>query len=151
MKPSGSRSMRRASRRASSSSRLEGGSSMTPQQGELVRRTWSGVLPIRDTFAALFYRKLFDLDPALRPLFKGDLRERGRNLVAMMSNAVRHLHQPEKVLQGLRELGRRHVQYGVREQHYVALGTALILTLDVSLGEAFTAEARGAWEKAYEL
>jgi hemoglobin-like flavoprotein len=124
---------------------------MTPEQVALVKETWRGVVPIRDTFADLFYRKLFDLDPALRPLFKGDLREQGRNLVAMLSIAVRHLHQSEKVLQGLRELGRRHVQYGVREQHYVTLGTALILTLDVSLGEAFTPEARGAWEKAYEL
>jgi hemoglobin-like flavoprotein len=69
----------------------------------------------------------------------------------MMSIAVRHLHQSEKVLRGLGELGRRHVQYGVREQDYITLPTALILTLEVSLGEVFTPEARGAWEKAYEL
>src|SRR4051812_43573908 len=124
---------------------------MTPRQVELVKETWRSVVPIRDIFAELFYRKLFDLDPALRGLFKGDLREQGRSLVAMMSIAVRHLHQPEKVLRGLSELGGRHVQYGVREQHYVTLGTALILTLDLSLGEAFTPETRSAWEKAYEL
>jgi hemoglobin-like flavoprotein len=124
---------------------------VTPQQVELVKETWRGVVPIRDTFAQLFYRKLFELDPALRALFKGDLHDQGRNLVAMMSIAVRHLHQSEKVLRGLGELGRRHVQYGVREQDYITLRTALILTLEVSLGEVFTPEARGAWEKAYEL
>ena len=124
---------------------------MTPRQVELVKETWRAVLPIRDTFADLLYRKLFDLDPALRPLFRGELREQGRNLVAMMSIAVRQLHQPEKVAQGLRELGQRHAGYGVQAQHYAALGTALILTLDVSLGEAFTGEARRAWEEAYEL
>lgn len=122
---------------------------MTPRQVELVRETWRGILPIRDTFAELFYRKLFDLDPALRALFGSDLREQGRSLVAMVSIAVRHLHQPEKVEQALRELGRRHVHYGAREQHYLTVGTAWILTLDLSLGEAFTAEMRQAWEAAY--
>ena len=124
---------------------------MTPREVELVRETWRGVVPIRDTFAELFYRKLFDLDPALRSLFKGDLREQGRSLVAMVSIALRHLHQPERVEQALRELGRRHVQYGVRDRHYATVGTALILTLDLSLGEAFTQEARAAWEEAYGL
>jgi hemoglobin-like flavoprotein len=124
---------------------------MTPRQVELVKETWRGVVPIRDTFADLLYRKLFDLDPALRPLFKGDLREQGRNLTAMMSNAVLHLQQPDKVMRGLHELGRRHAQYGVQEQHYATLGTALILSLGLSLGEAFTHEARRAWEEAYEL
>jgi hemoglobin-like flavoprotein len=124
---------------------------MTPQQVELVKQTWRGVVPIRDTFAQLFYRKLFELDPTLRALFKGDLHDQGRNLVAMLSIAVHHLHQTEKVLLGLGELGRRHVQYGVRDQDYLTLGTALILTLEVSLGEAFTHEARGAWENAYAL
>ncbi len=124
---------------------------MTPRQVELVKETWRGVLPIRDTFAELFYRKLFELDPALHALFKGDLREQGRNVVAMLSIVVRQLHQPEKVAQALHELGRRHHHYGVQEQHYVTVGTALILTLDLSLGEAFTDEVRRAWEEAYGL
>jgi hemoglobin-like flavoprotein len=123
---------------------------MTPRQVELVTETWRGVVPIRDTFADLLYRKLFDLDPALRPLFKGDLRDQGRNLVAMISIVVRNLRQPDRVVRALRELGRRHAHYGVRDQHYATLGTALILSLDLSLGEAFTDEARRAWEEGYE-
>ena len=124
---------------------------MTPRQVQLVEEGWRSVVPIRDTFAELLYRKLFDLDPGLRALFKGDLRDQGRNFVAMVSIAVRHLRQPEKVAQALRDLGRRHVHYGAQARHYETFGTALILSLDVSLGEAFTSEARRAWEQAYAL
>ena len=106
-------------------------------------------MPIRDTFAELFYRKLFELDPALRSLFKGDLRDQGRNFMAMMSIVVRHLRQPEKVQQALRDLGRRHAHYGAHAPHFEAFGIALVLSLDLSLGDAFTDEARRAWEQAY--
>lgn len=118
---------------------------------ELVRQTWKGVVPIRDTFADLLFRKLFELDPSLRPLFRGDLRDQGRNFVAMMSIAVRNLEHPDRVSAALRELGRRHAHYGARAHHYATFRTALILSLDLSLGEAFTEEARPAWEETYEL
>ena len=124
---------------------------MTPEEIRLVTATWKGILPIRDTFAELFYRKLFELDPALRVLFKGDMKEQGRNLVAMVSIALRHLANPDAVGQALRELGKRHQRYGVRDEHYATVATALMLALGVSLGEAFTPQAKSAWERAYAL
>jgi hemoglobin-like flavoprotein len=124
---------------------------MRPEEVELVKGTWKSILPIRDTFGELFYRKLFELDPSLRALFKGDMKEQGRNLVAMISIAVRHLGTPETVLQALRELGRRHASYGVRDAHYDTVATALMLALGLSLGEAFTPAARQSWESAYDL
>jgi hemoglobin-like flavoprotein len=124
---------------------------MSPEEVRLVRESWRGILPIRDTFAALFYAKLFELDPALRPLFKDDLKEQGRNFVAMVSIALRNLERPEAVLHALRELGARHARYGVRDAHYDTVATALVLSLDVSLGESLTPQARRAWEGAYEL
>ena len=124
---------------------------MTPEQIQLVSGTWRSVLPIRDTFAGLFYAKLFSLDASLRPLFTGDLKEQGRSLVAMISIIVRNLSQPESVALALRELGRRHERYGVRPGHYETVRTALMLTLGVSLGEAFTPAAREAWEGLYDL
>ena len=122
---------------------------MSPQEIALVTETWRGIVPIRDTFAQLFYAKLFALDPGLRVLFKGGLGEQGRNLVAMISIAVRNLAQPEAVERALRELGRRHQSYGVQPRHYETVETALILSLDLSLGEAFTPEARAAWQAVY--
>ena len=46
---------------------------MTPQQISLVTASWQKVMPISDTAAELFYGKLFEMDPALKPLFKGDM------------------------------------------------------------------------------
>lgn len=123
---------------------------MTPEEIGLVRGTWRGVVAIRDTFAALFYAKLFALDPSLRALFKGDMKEQGRNLAAMISIIVRNLDQPDSVTRALGELGARHERYGVRPAHYGTMRTALILTLGVALHEAFTPQARQAWEVAFD-
>src|SRR5258706_14472210 len=67
------------------------GQAMSPEEVRLVREGWRSIVPIRDTFAELFFGKVFELDPSLRALFRNDLKEQGRNFVAMMSIALRHL------------------------------------------------------------
>ena len=99
----------------------------------------------------MFYGRLFSLDPSLRALFKGDLRDQGRNFTAMMSVAVHWLGNPEKVAVAVRQLGARHAAYGVRESHYGAVGSSLMWMLEESLGEAFTPEAEAAWWAAYQF
>jgi hemoglobin-like flavoprotein len=69
--------------------------------------------------------------------------------MGMLATAVTNLHQVEKIIPAVQNLGRRHVGYGVTEAHYRPVGEALIWTLDKGLGEAFTAEVRGAWLSAY--
>ncbi len=120
-----------------------------PRQVSLVQGTWRSVLTIGDTFTELFYGKLFSLDPSLRPLFKGSMKEQGRNLTAMLSVAVGGLACPEKILLAVRQLGRRHAAYGVRPSHYEAVRAALVWALERCFGDAFTPEARAAWLAAY--
>lgn len=122
---------------------------MTPRQIELVQATWKSMLPIRDTFAEIFYGKLFSLDPRLQKLFTGDMREQGRNLAAMISILVRSLAEPKNVAVALHGLGRRHAAYGVRAQDYDTVSVALFWTLSHALGEAFTDEAEAAWRETY--
>ncbi len=122
---------------------------MTAEQIELVQRTWRSILPVGDTAAELFYGKLFSLDPALKALFKNDMKDQGRNLTAMMSVAVGALSRPERITVAVRELGRRHVAYGVKPRHYEVVATALLWMLEKSLGEAFTPEVRDAWSSTY--
>ncbi len=122
---------------------------MTPQQIELVQRTWRSVLPVGDTAAELFYGKLFSLDPTLRALFKNDMKDQGRNLTAMISVAVGALARPERITLAVRELGRRHAAYGVKPRHYEIVATALLWALEKCLGEAFTPEVRAAWSSTY--
>lgn len=119
---------------------------------ELVRRSWAQVLPIAPQAAELFYGNLFAADPALRGLFRGDMKAQGLRLMGMISAAVGKLDQIDQLVPVLQDLGRRHMGYGVQPQHYDAVGAALLQTLDQGLGEkAFTPDVRAAWTAVYAL
>ena len=122
---------------------------MTPEKIALVRSSWQQVLPIRDTAAALFYGQLFELDPSLRSMFKGDMVEQGRKLMMIINTAVNSLDDLSPILGAVEEMGRRHVGYGVTEAHYDTVGSALIWTLGKGLGEQFTPVVKDAWVETY--
>jgi hemoglobin-like flavoprotein len=122
---------------------------MTPEKIALVRSSWQQVLPIKDTAAALFYGQLFELDPSLRSMFKGDMGEQGRKLMMIINTAVNSLDNLGPILGAVEDMGRRHVSYGVTETHYDTVGSALIWTLAKGLGEQFTPPVRDAWVETY--
>jgi hemoglobin-like flavoprotein len=124
---------------------------MTREQISLVESTWTRVAEIEERAAELFYGRLFELDPSVKPLFRGDLREQGKKLVAVLGHAVASLRRLEALLPTLRDLGRRHAGYGVTEAHYDTVGAALLWTLERGLGPSFTPEVRAAWASAYGL
>jgi hemoglobin-like flavoprotein len=124
---------------------------MTPEQVALVRDGFRQVAPYGDAVAMLFYGRLFALDPTLKRLFKDDMREQRRKLIAALALAVGALDRPETVVPALRALGRRHAAYGVRPEHFATVGEALLGTLEDGLGSAFTEEVRAAWAACYEL
>lgn len=66
-------------------------------------------MPIANTPATLFYGKLFELDPAVRPLFRGDLTEQGRKLMRTIGVIVNSLTRLEETLPTVQDLGRCHV------------------------------------------
>ena len=122
---------------------------LPPTDIALVQKSWKQVTPVSNTAAELFYGKLFSLDPAIKPLFKGDMKEQGRKLITMISTAVNGLGRLETVVPVVQELGRRHRGYGVKPEHYDTVGAALIWTLGHGLGEAFTPEIERAWIATY--
>ncbi|MGB7922120.1 MAG: globin family protein [Pyrinomonadaceae bacterium] len=122
---------------------------MTPEQKRLVQRSFEQVAPIADAAAGLFYGRLFELDPALRPLFKGDLVEQGRKLMQMIGVVVKGLDRFDELLPAAQALGQRHTGYGVRDEHYETVGAALLWTLGEGLGTAFTHDVKEAWTAAY--
>jgi hemoglobin-like flavoprotein len=122
---------------------------ITPTEVALVQKSWKQVTPISNTAAELFYGKLFSLDPTLKPLFKGDMKEQGRRLMTMISTAVNGLGRLEAIVPAVQELGRRHHAYGVKPEHYETVGAALLWTLGHGLGEEFTPEVERAWVSTY--
>ena len=124
---------------------------MTPIQVEHVQKSFELVAPIADQAAALFYSRLFELNPALKPLFGEDMVKQGRMLMQTLALAVGQLHEPARIATALQALGRRHVGYGVKEADYATVGAALLWTLEAGLGAAFTADVEAAWGRAYTL
>jgi hemoglobin-like flavoprotein len=124
---------------------------MTSHQIALVQSTFASVLPIADQTTALFYARLFELDPSLRRLFNGQMADQRRKLTDMLAFAVNQLDRRDVLLPALRELGARHVTYGVQIAHYTTVGAALIWALRQGLGAAFTSEVEAAWTTLYAL
>jgi hemoglobin-like flavoprotein len=122
---------------------------MTPNDVQLVQESFKSVRPIAAQAAELFYGRLFEIAPEVRPLFPDDLTEQKRKLMGMLATVVANLHQVEKILPAAQDLGRRHVGYGVTAAHYKPVGEALIWTLQKGLGDAFTPPVKDAWVAAY--
>lgn len=124
---------------------------MTPEQKNLVRTTWAQVVPIKEKAAELFYGKLFELDPSVKPMFKNDIAEQGKKLMMSINTVVNSLDRLEPMVPVLQDMGRRHKGYGVQDQHYATVGAALLWTLEAGLGPAFTPEVKTAWTEAYTV
>ena len=118
---------------------------------KLVQATFAKVEPIAEVAAELFYNKLFELDPALKPLFKGNMKEQGQKLMATLKVVVATLDEPPKLVPAVQILGQRHRGYGVEPAHYGTVAEALLWTLEQGLEEAFTAEVKQAWTNVYTV
>lgn len=124
---------------------------LTSRQIDLVQDSFAQVVPITDAAAADFYRRLFELAPGTRALFRSDMAEQGRKLFMTLATVVDALDRLDAVVPVARELAIRHVAYGAKEDHYAAVGTALIETLRTGLGRAFDRETEDAWRAAYAV
>ena len=122
---------------------------MTPQQIELVQTSFKKVVPIAGTAADLFYDRLFEIAPDVRPMFPQDMKEQKVKLMAMLGTAVTNLHRLDEILPAVKALGQRHKGYGVTAAHYAPVGAALLWTLEKGLGADFTPEVKAAWTETY--
>ena len=124
---------------------------LTVAQKDLVQNSFTSIATIADDAAILFYQKLFELDPSLRPMFRGDMAEQRKKLMRMITAAVKGLDRLEQLVPVVQDLGRRHSGYGVKDSHYDTVGAALLWTLEAGLGKAFTPEVKEAWTAVYGL
>src|SRR6476469_5427915 len=122
---------------------------MTPEQVTLVEQTFGQVAPIADKAAEIFYDRLFEVAPTVKPLFQGDMAEQRRKLIAMLAVVVRGLSDLPSILPAASALAKRHVDYGAKPEHYPLVGEALLWTLARALGPRWTPEVALAWTAAY--
>ncbi len=115
----------------------------------LVQESWSKVVPIAGVAGNLFYKNLFEADPGLKKLFKGDVEQQAAKLMQMITAAVGKLHDLDTLVPILQQLGQRHTGYGVQTAHYDTVGAALLKTLEQGLGAVFTPDVKAAWAQVY--
>ena len=118
---------------------------MTPRQKQIIRESFPLIREIAIPVSLLFYGRLFDLDPSLRRLFKIDMKEQSKKLVATLDALVESVDDWEKIVPVLRDLGQRHAGYGVKEQHYDKVCSALVWAFGQALQPGFDDEVRAAW------
>lgn len=122
---------------------------LTEEQKKLVRDSFSRAERMSDVVGLNFYQRLFDLDPSVRPLFQHDIQAQSKKLMATLKMVVDGLEHNSELTASIRSLGRRHIQYGVKEQHYDTVGEALLWALEKTLGPHFTPESYKAWKTVY--
>jgi len=124
---------------------------MTAEEINAVKTSFAKVVPIADQAGLMFYEKLFQLDPSLRTMFADDIEPQSKKLMQIVSVAVDGLDKLETIVPALHALGSRHATYGVRDEHYDTVATALLWTLEKGLGPDFTPFVKDAWVKTYVL
>jgi hemoglobin-like flavoprotein len=122
---------------------------MTPDRIAHARATLARLRSSASLAGELFYMELFAIAPHLRAKFPADVSAQARKLVEMLSLLVDLLDRPEALRGELVALGRRHLAYGVHEDHYDAVGVALLHMLRSVLGTDFSVEAEEAWGELY--
>lgn len=124
---------------------------MTVEQVHLVRRSFIPLERQPNVAALVFYRRLFELNPALRPLFRTDIEEQTHKLMDMLALLLSRLDHPADLQFELEQLGARHAGYGVREEHYAVVGRALLDMLEDMLDSDFTPAVGQAWLELYQI
>jgi nitric oxide dioxygenase len=122
---------------------------MTPSQVDLVQQSFAKVAPISERAAQLFYGRLFEIAPEVKPMFPGDMTEQRKKLMATLAVVVGSLKNLETILPAASALAKKHVSYGVMAGHYTPVGAALLWTLEKGLGPDWTPELATAWTTAY--
>lgn len=130
---------------------MSSGNPLSPEEVTMLKSSFALVAKDAEGFTSKFYGHLFETNPHLKPLFKGDMKAQGRNLAGMLAAAVNSADKLADVVPAVVASGKRHVDYGVTKADYDAVGASLIHTLQTSFGPAFTPELKALWVKTYGI
>jgi nitric oxide dioxygenase len=126
---------------------------MTTKNIELVKNSWALVAAMdMETVGALFYNRLFEIAPEVKPMFsKTTIPGQSKKLLAMLSYVIAKLDKLDDIIDEVAKLAQRHEGYGVKAAHYTAVGAALLWTLEQGLGTQWNEELKAAWVDVYTI
>ena len=134
---------------AYSANYLEEKTPLKTEPQDLVRETWAKAAAAHIDMSRLFYGRLFKIAPETKPLFKADMAQQGRKLVATLAFVIDHLSDNKTLVGAAQDLAVRHLNYNVEKHHYALVGEALLWTLEELLGAEYTPEVAKAWSDVY--
>lgn len=123
---------------------------MNPEQIKLIKLSFAPIIGRKSEAGKIFYQRLFETAPDVKAMFKSDINAQAEKLMSTLGAMIGCLQERPAFIAMLENLGRRHVGYKVRDEHYDKVGAALLWTLEKMLGDAFTDDARKAWSNLYE-
>lgn len=124
---------------------------MNEQQLRLVKASWRKLMSFDAAMLGdLFYTKLFTDHPGLRKMFPKDMNEQNKKLIDMITVIVGGWDWQNGPSQDVIQMGKRHIQYGVKPTHYDMVGQSLIWTLAQGMGSDWTDELQSAWLACYK-
>jgi hemoglobin-like flavoprotein len=125
---------------------------MTTKQVSIVKNSWRIFQAISPALVGdVFYSKLFMDAPRLKYMFRISKEEQSKKLIEMLNVIVGRLDRLDELNEDIKQLALRHVGYGVKREHYVAVGSALLWTLEKGLGKDWTEDVKDAWVACYTL
>ena len=126
---------------------------MTTTNIELVKKSWALVAAMdMETVGGLFYNRLFEIAPEVKPMFKNNsIPEQSKKLLTMLSYVIAKLDKLDEIIDEVAKLAQRHKGYGVKAEHYTAVGTALLWTLEQGLGTKWNEDLKAAWTEVYTV
>lgn len=120
---------------------------MTAREKQLVRDSFGCLREVGGPLTLLFYGRLFALEPALRPMFHGDIGRQGQKLLEMLAAVVDGLDRLDALRPALEAMGQRHAGYGVAPRHYALVEESLAWALAQTLETGACDEVVEAWRK----
>jgi hemoglobin-like flavoprotein len=118
---------------------------MTSRQKQLIRETFPAIREVAGPLVQLFYGRLFQIAPSVRPMFRNDIGIQARKFSDMLEALVEGLEDFDQQRPALRAMGLRHVAYGVVPAHYDTLSAAFLWALGHMLYPDLSPESKDAW------
>ena len=122
---------------------------MTPEQIEIVRKSFDGIMPLHGQVANSFYNHLFESAPESRGLFSDDMSEQKRKFEVTLSFIVEALDRQEELEKVATDLARKHLEYGTLPEHYALVGMSLLHALKMNTQNGLTKKESTAWLAVY--
>ena len=122
---------------------------MNRTQIRLVQASFEAVARQRNRTTAIFLAQVFVREPALRAVFRGELKAQAAALHSALAEIVPSLDRLYPIVPALEWLGVRAARCGVGFRQYDAVEGAMLAALADTLGAGFTDELRDAWKAAF--